>query len=71
MTADPVSWLMIERGWRVVDAEGREVGKVEAVNGDVNADIFDGLEVRRGLIESRYVPAEEVASIVQGEVRLA
>jgi hypothetical protein len=71
LTADPVSWLMIEPGWRVLDARGREVGKVESVTGDQKADIFDGLEVHTGVLKTRYVPAEQVASIVQGEVRLA
>jgi hypothetical protein len=61
---------MIEPGWRVVDANGEEVGTVDSVTGDENADIFDGLEVRHGVLEKRYVPAESVASIVQGEIRL-
>ena len=68
---DPVSWLLIEPGWKVIDASGGEIGKVEAVTGDQSADIFDGLEVRSGLLETRYVPAEQVASIVRGEIRLA
>ena len=71
MSEDPVSWLLIEPGWRVVDANGEEIGKVESVTGDQNADIFDGLEVRHGVLEKRYVPAESVASIVQGEIWLA
>ncbi len=71
MAVDPVSWLLIEPGWQVVDANGEKVGRVETVTGDSNADIFDGLEVRSGLLETRYVPSEQVASIVQGEVRLA
>ena len=62
---------MIEPGWQVFDASGDEVGKVESVTGDANADIFDGLEVRHGLLETKYVPAEQVASIVQGEIHLA
>jgi len=41
------------------------------VDGDQNADIFDGLEVRHNMLEKRYVPAENVASIVVGEIRLA
>ena len=70
MTADPVSWLLIEPGWRVVDAGGDEIGKVESVTGDQSADIFDGLEVRSGFLETRDVPAEQGASIVQGEIHL-
>jgi hypothetical protein len=71
VSGDPVSWLLIEPGWRVVDAHGEEIGRVDAVTGDANADIFDGLELRSGLSEKRYVPAEQVASIVEGEIQLA
>jgi hypothetical protein len=68
---DPVSWLLIEPGWRVVDAQGEEVGHVEAVIGDANADIFDGLAVATGLLaRPKYVPAEQVGTIEEGIVRL-
>ena len=52
MSAEPVSWLVIERGWTVVAADGTEVGKVEEVVGDlyvsgsatlVRAILADGL----------------------------
>jgi uncharacterized protein YrrD len=67
----PVSWLLIEPGWRVVSADGVELGKVHEVVGDAGEDIFNGLAVSPGLLRtSRYVPAERVASIVKGEVRL-
>lgn len=69
--ADPVSWLMIEPGWRVVDAGGAEIGKVEAVTGDSNADIFDGLAVAAGMLaRPKYVPAEQVGTITDGTVQL-
>lgn len=69
--SDPVSWLVIERGWRVVAADGREVGKVHEVVGDTGDDIFSGLSISLGLLKGhRYVPAEHVAEIVEGEVRL-
>jgi uncharacterized protein YrrD len=69
--ADPVSWLVVEQGWKVVDAEGNEVGKVEETVGDSSADIFNGLTVAVGLFaRARYVPAEQVASIDEGVVHL-
>jgi hypothetical protein len=69
--ADPVSWLMIETGWKVLAADGTEVGKVDEVAGDSNADIFDGLAVATSALgKPRYVPAEEIASIEPGIVRL-
>jgi uncharacterized protein YrrD len=69
--SDPVSWLVIEEGWTVVDSAGNEIGKVEAVVGDSGEDIFNGLAVRTGLLEHpRYVPSERVQEITEGEVRL-
>ena len=68
---DPVSWKVIEQGWDVVAADGTSVGKVHEVTGDSNIDIFNGLHVSPGLLRgSRYVPAERVAEIVEGSVRL-
>ena len=69
--ATPVSWLLIEPGWRVEDAEGGELGHVEEVTGDSNADIFDGLSVSASALDRpKYVPAEQVGEIVEGRVRL-
>jgi hypothetical protein len=70
--ADPVSWLVVESGWRVVAADGSAVGTVGEVIGDTGKDIFNGLSVSAGLLKRpKYVPAEEVAEIAEGEVRLA
>ena len=69
--ADPVSWLVIEPGWTVVGRDGEEVGKVEEVIGDSGEDIFNGLSVSSGLLgKPKYIPAERVIGIVEGEVRL-
>jgi hypothetical protein len=69
--ADPVSWFLIEPGWRVEDASGREVGGVLEVVGDSNADIFDGLAIASSMLaKPRYVPAERVGEIVDGRVKL-
>lgn len=69
--ADPVSWKVVERGWRVVDADGNEVGAVHEVAGDPEADIFDGLGIREGAFgASKYVPAEVVGEIEDGVVHL-
>lgn len=70
-TPDPVSWLMIEPGWTVEDAAGEQLGRVEEVTGDSNADIFDGLSIALGMTKHPlYVPAESVGEIVDGRVRL-
>jgi hypothetical protein len=70
---DPVSWLVIERGWSVVDAHGNEFGSVVELAGDTAKDVFDGLVVMPDSSkDARYVPAEAVTTITQGcvETRL-
>lgn len=69
--ADPVSWLLIEPGWNVVTANGKEVGDVREVVGDTGVDIFDGLVVTKGLLRKpKYVPAEDVKAIYEGRIEL-
>jgi hypothetical protein len=71
-TPDPVSWKVIEKGWRVLDAQGQDVGRVGEITGDDNADIFDGLTISQGILSGdKYVPSEQVAEIREGEVRLS
>ena len=71
MTGDPISWMLIEAGWKVVSRDGEQLGSVHEVIGDSNADIFNGLAVSPGLLRgSRYVPAERVGVIVDGQVEL-
>jgi len=63
---------MIRPGWKVLAADGVEVGEVDEVAGDEQQDIFDGLAVAESpLGKPRYVPAEQVAEITQGTVRLS
>jgi hypothetical protein len=72
VSSDPVSWLLVEHGWNVVAAEGTAVGTVHELIGDTGKDIFNGLSVSPGLLKRpKYVPAEQVAEIAEGEVRLA
>jgi hypothetical protein len=71
MNGDPVSWFVIEPGWKVVDAQGEEVGSVDEVVGDSSDDIFNGLSVSMSLLgRPRYVPSEQVGAITQGRVQL-
>jgi hypothetical protein len=68
---DPVSWMVIEQGWSVVDADGDDVGRIDEVLGDEEADIFNGLQVLTGMLGTpKYVPAERVGEIVEGRVQL-
>ena len=65
MSGDQVSWLMIERGWTVVNAHGEKVGKVDEVLGDEQIDIFHGL-----LVGGEEILAERVGEIREGEITL-
>jgi hypothetical protein len=70
--ADPTSWFVVEPGWKVLAADGSEVGTVHETLGDTELDIFDGLAVSTSaLSKPSYVPSEHVDEIREGEVRLA
>ena len=69
--SDPVSWLVIEKGWAVVGRDGSALGSIHEVVGDTSGDIFNGLAVSPGLLRSpRYVPSERVGTIVEGTVEV-
>jgi hypothetical protein len=71
VSGDPVSWFLIEPGWKVVDATGEEVGSVDEVVGDSSDDIFNGLSISTSLLgKPRYVPSEQVGEITEGRVHL-
>jgi len=68
---DPVSWFVVEPGWKVVAADGDEVGTVHEMLGDLERDIFDGIAVATApLAKPTYVPSEQVGEIREGEVHL-
>ena len=69
--ADPVAWNVIEPGWKVIDPDGTEIGRVAEITGDENADIFDGIAVSEGMLSGKkYIPSEQVGEIVDGAVHL-
>ena len=71
MSGDPVSWFLIEPGWKVYDASGVEVGSVDEVVGDSSDDIFNGLSISTSLLgRPRYVPSEQVARIAEDRIDL-
>lgn len=68
---DPVSWLLVERGWKVFAADGEQIGTVEDAVGDTAQDIFSGIHVNLGRLKpAKFIPAEHVAEIREGEIRL-
>jgi hypothetical protein len=63
---------MIRPGWKVYASDGTEVGQVDEVTGDDNADIFDGLAVAASALGTpKYVPSENVTTITEGRVDLS
>ncbi len=69
---DPVSWLLIRPGWKVMTSDGAELGEVDEVAGDDERDVFDGLAVATSALgKPRYVPSEDVGEITQGVVHLS
>lgn len=63
---------MIETGWKVLAVDGTRVGGVDEVVGDDTEDIFDGLAIATSALgKPLYVPAEQVAEITDGSVRLS
>ena len=68
--SEPVSWLLIRRGWQVLAADGTPVGRIGAVRGEPVKDIFNGIVVRVSSAPPRYVPSERLAEIISGQVTL-
>lgn len=69
--ATPVSWLLVERGWDVVDRDGQSVGRIDETVGDTGKDIFSGFKVLTGLLgKPKFVPSERVAWIEDGRVQV-
>jgi PRC-barrel domain protein len=68
----PVSYLTLEPGTPVFASDGTEVGRVEHVLADADADIFDGLviDTRVGPGGHRFVDAPLVAEIAERGVTL-
>jgi len=70
-SGDPVSWLLVRPGWKVLTSDGVAFGAVDEVAGDEDRDVFDGLAVASSALgKPRYVPSEDVGEITEGVVHL-
>jgi hypothetical protein len=69
---DPASYLTLEKGARVLTSDGEEIGRVEHVLADPDADVFDGLIIdsRPGPGGHRFADAPLVAEIYENAVVL-
>ncbi len=68
---DEISWLALTAGTKVETSDGRQVGHVTHVLGDLSEDVFDGIGVRHGLLGQILVPRTAIARITRGAVYLA
>jgi hypothetical protein len=69
---DPISYLALAEGTAVLSSDGRDVGRVEHVLADADADVFDGLviDTRAGPGGWRFADASQVAAIHERAVTL-
>jgi uncharacterized protein YrrD len=69
---EPASYLTCEPGATVVSSDGQELGKVEHVLADADADIFDGIVLDTSVLPGghRFVDASQVAEIYERGVVL-
>jgi hypothetical protein len=67
----PMSYLTLEPGTPVFASDGSEVGRVEHVLADADADIFDGLVIDARGGGHRFVDAPQVERIETGGVTLS
>jgi len=68
---DEISWLALEIGTRVLTSDGKMLGHVTHVLGDLSEDIFDGIGLRHGLLGQILIPRSAIARITRGAVHLA
>jgi uncharacterized protein YrrD len=70
---NPISYLVLADGTPVMASDGQEVGRVEHVLADLDADVFDGVivDMRAGSGGHRFADAEQVEAIYERGVVLA
>jgi hypothetical protein len=64
---DPASYLVLAEGTPVLASGGEEVGRVEHVLADADADVFDGVivDLRAGPGGHRFADADQVEAIYE------
>ena len=69
---NPASYLVLEKGTPVLASGGEQVGTVEHVLADADADVFDGVivDMRAGPGGHRFADAEQIEAIYERGVLL-
>lgn len=71
MADQPISWITLDKGVRIVTSDGTELGKVGDVVADRQKDIFSGITFREGMLGGeRFVPADLIDRMTADEVTL-
>ena len=71
MTGDPISYMALPKGARIVGSDGEEVGRVSDVISDDQKDIFSGLTFKHGALgRQHFLAADLVESMTMEEVTL-
>jgi hypothetical protein len=71
MTGDPISYMALPKGARIVGSDGEEVGRVSDVIADDEKDIFSGLTFRHGTLgRDHFIAADLIDTITTEEVTL-
>jgi hypothetical protein len=70
---DPASYLVLAAGTPVYASDGEELGRIEHVLADPDADVFDGVVLDTSVLPGghRFVDAAEVGEIYERGVVLA
>ena len=70
---NPASYLVLDAGTPVLASDGEQVGSVEHVLADADADVFDGVivDLRAGPGRHRFADASHVQAIYERGVVLA
>jgi uncharacterized protein YrrD len=70
---NPISYLVLADGTPVMTSDGEEVGRVEHVLADPDADVFDGVivDMRAGPGGHRFADADKVDAIYERGVVLS
>ncbi len=63
--------MALTAGTKVVTSDGRHVGHVTHVLGDLSEDVFDGIGVSHGLLGQVMVPRRAIARITRAAVHLS
>src|SRR3954454_5349113 len=68
----PIAYLAVEHGTPIYSSDGQQLGTLEHVLADVDADVFDGIIIDTSLGPGgwRFVDAPEVEEIHERGVRL-